>query len=108
MSDQQNPRPVPIDPDRELVVSILNIDGEEWWLTEPGDHQAMAVEAMRLDGADWQRVVAFELPVRKNNGTDHKVLRVMMSPEDALGFAKVLTHTARWLEAAAARDPFDK
>lgn len=103
MTDQ-NPRPLPSDPDRGTVQSILNIDGEEWWLTAPGDHQAMAVEAMRLDGSDWQRVVAFELPVRKNNGTEHKVLRVMMSPGDALGFAKVLTHTARWLHATAIRD----
>ncbi len=106
MTDQ-NLRPISNDPDRELVLSILNVEGEEWWLTVPGDHQAMAVEAMRFDGSDWQRVVAFELPTRRNNGTEHKVLRVMMSPRDALGFAKVLTHTAQWLEAAATRDPFD-
>ena len=70
-------------------------------MTVPGDYQAAAVEAMRYDGSDWQRMIALEWPARRNHGKEHAVLRLMISPGDALGLAEVLTHTADWLKAAA-------
>jgi hypothetical protein len=80
---------------------MLDLRGEEWWLTVPGDYESAAVEAMRFDGSDWQRVIALTWPARRNHGKERKVLRMMISPEDALGLAEVLTHTAKWLIEAA-------
>ena len=102
MVDQQDPRPIPNDPTRELVQSMLDIEGEVWWLTAEGDYTTSAVETMSHEGADWQRVIALEWPARRNHGKEHRILRMMISPEDALGLAEVLIHTAQWLAAASA------
>jgi hypothetical protein len=80
---------------------MLNIKGEEWWLTAVGDYETAAVETMRFDGSQWQRVIALRWPARRNHGKEFKTIRLMISPEDALGLAEVLTHTARWLMEAA-------
>ncbi len=101
MSDRQNPRPIPSDPSRETVQTMLDIEGQEWWLTAPGDYKTAAVEAMRFDGSDWQRMIVLEWPARRNHGKKHTIIRLMISPGDALGLAEVLTHTANWLKAAA-------
>lgn len=103
----RNPRPIPGDPSFAHVVSMLNIEGEEWWLTAEGDYETAAVETMRFDGSQWQRVIALTWPARRNHGKEKKVLRMMISPEDAMGLAEVLAHTAMWLIEAAEILPED-
>lgn len=95
-----DPRPIPGDPSHVQVQSLLDVRDEEWWLTTGGDYQTAAVETMRQDGSQWQRMIALEWPARRNHGRDHTVLRLMISPEDAVGLAEVLVHTARWLIAS--------
>ena len=74
--------------------------GKEWWLTTEGDYEAAAMEVMRFDGSNWQRVIALTWPARMNHGKEHKTLRMLISPEDAIGLANTLMHTAKWLIAA--------
>ncbi len=104
MVTEHNPRPIPGDPSRAEVQSMLDVKGEEWWLTDSGDYETAAVETMRYDGSDWHRLIALEWPVRRNHGQEQKVIRLMISPEDALGLAEVLTHTARWLVALGIKE----
>ena len=96
-----DPRPISGDPSHVEVRAMLDIRGEEWWVTVSGDYMTAAVETMKSDGSAWQRLIAVEWPARRNHGKEHTVLRLMISPRDALGLAEVLTHTARWLEAVA-------
>ena len=103
MSNGQDPRPIPGDPAILQVESVLDVKGEEWWLTDPGDYTTAAVEAMRDDGSDFQRVIALTWPARRNHTEEKKVIRLLISPGDALGLAEILTHTARWLLAAEER-----
>lgn len=107
MMEEQNPRPIPGDPSFAHVESMLDIEGEEWWLTAPGDYKTAAVETMRFDGSDWQRMIALEWPARRNHGQEFKIIRLMISPGDAAGLADVLNHTAKWLLAAAEMLPED-
>ena len=41
--------------------------------------------------------IAQAAPARRNHGTEETEIRLMISPEDAIGLAENLTHTARWL-----------
>jgi len=99
-----DPRPIAGDPSSSQVVAMLDIDNVEWWLTNGGDYMTAAVETMARDGSDWQRVIALEWPTRLNHGTEEKVIRLMISPEDAVGLAETLLHTANWLMAAEIKD----
>lgn len=93
-------RPVPSDPTGDQVLAMLDLRSQDWLLSAPGDYQTGAVEAMRNDGTDYQRLVALEWPARPNHGTETTTVRLLISPEDALGLAEMLAHTARWLMAA--------
>lgn len=89
-------RPLPNDPDRETVASIFRMDAP-WWLTAGGEYQAAAVEVMKDDGTNYDRCVALEWPARLNKTKEDQVLRLLISPEDAIGLAQVLVHTAAWM-----------
>jgi hypothetical protein len=93
-------RPVPGDPDGPLVMAMFDVSAENWVLSTAGDYQAAACETMRYDGSGYQRVVALEWPGRINHTTENVTVRLLMSPEDALGLADVMSHAARWLIAA--------
>jgi len=93
-------RPVPGDPGAAEVQSMLDLSGDEWWLGAEGDYSTAAVESMQADGTHFQRLIALEWPVRLNRGTERKRIRLLIAPEDALGLAEVLTHTAMWLRHA--------
>lgn len=92
-------RPLPDDPDRGVVARMFDARSADWVLTAPGDYQAAAAETMREDGTGWQQVVVLEWPGRRNHTTGQVRVRMMMDPEDALGLADVLAHSARWLLA---------
>lgn len=94
-------RPIPLDPSREVVESILEAD-QSWLVAAAGDYEAFAVETMRRDGSNWQRLIAIRWPARINKTDEHVQLRLLVDPEDAAGLAQVLIHTATWLRTLAA------
>lgn len=77
----------------------MDLRNEEWWFTEAGTYQTGAVEAMKADGSQHQHLIVLEWPTRLNNGTEKKTIRLAMAPEDAIGLAQVLAHSAGWLLA---------
>lgn len=92
-------RPLPNDPSGMQVESMFDLRSEEWWLTDGGDYQTAAVEAMTNDGSNHQTLIALEWPARLNHSTEVKRLRLLIHPDDALGLASVLAHTAAWLQS---------
>lgn len=93
-------RPLPDDPTGPLIAAMFDLRGTDWLLSAVGDYQTGAVETMRRDGSGYQRAVALEWPARRNHSDEEVTVRLLMSPEDALGLATVLAHTARFLLAA--------
>jgi hypothetical protein len=81
---------------------MFDLNAEDWWLTTEGGYQTAAAETMRRDGSGFQQVIILEWPARLNKTHEEKVLRLMVSPEDADGLAEVLRHTARWMKSARA------
>lgn len=96
-------RPIPGDPAAEQVVAMFDARSEDWILGDVGDYQTAAAETMRADGSDFQRVVLLEWPGRRNHTEDRLTVRLMLNPEDALGLAEVLAHTAVWMMEAQRR-----
>lgn len=90
-------RPIPGDPGGPTIESMMDIRGDDWWLTQSGHVKTGAVETMRVDGSQWQRVIAVELPVRRNHDTEQETLRLMINPRTALLLAENLAHTGAWL-----------
>ncbi len=72
---------------------------EEWYLTRPGEFQTAAVETMKRDGSDWQRLILMTWPARHNYGDEDEEVRLAISVEDAAGLVETLTHTIKWLRA---------
>lgn len=72
---------------------------QSWLLGAAGDYESFAVETVTRDGRNWQRGIAVRWPARINKTNEHVMLRLIISPEDAVGLAEVLTHTAQWLMA---------
>lgn len=95
MTDQM--RSLPDDPDGEMVMKMFDVRSDDWILTSGGDYQTGACEAMRNDGSGYQQVVALEWPGRRNHSDEKITVRLFISPEDALGLAVVLAHTATWM-----------
>lgn len=96
-------RPIPGDPGGETIAAMFDARSDDWLLSSPGDYQTGAAETMREDGTSHQRVVILEWPARRNHTDEHVTVRLMISPDDALGLAEVLAHTARWMKANEAR-----
>lgn len=97
MADQPAWRPLPDDPDRDVVARMFDASSPDWVLGAPGDYQAAAAEAWKRDGSGWQQVVVVEWPGRRNHTDEHVRVRLMISPEDALGLADVMRHAASYL-----------
>lgn len=92
-------RPIPGDPSAERVAAITDVD-QTWAVTAAGDYESFAVEAFNRDGGDYDRLIAIRWPARLNKTDEHVSIRILMHPEDAVGLAEVLVHTARWMRAA--------
>lgn len=98
MADPQF-RPIPGDPSAAEITAMFDATSEDWLLTAPGDFVVAAVQTFLKDGSGFQEMVAVEWPVRRNHSQEDQVLRLMISPEDALGFAQTLVQSASWLIA---------
>lgn len=92
-------QPIPGDPSAVQVAAMFDAGGD-WLVTAPGDYQTAAVQAMQRDGSHLQNVVILEWPTRRNHSDEHVMVRLIISPDDALGLAQVLAHTARWMKSA--------
>jgi hypothetical protein len=92
-------RPLPQDPDGDVIEAMVDLNGEEWLMTAAGDYQTAAVEGFKNDGSGFTRLVVVEWPGRLNKSDEERTVRLAMAPEDALGLAQVLTHSARFLQA---------
>lgn len=105
MSDRgvgkSDPRPISLDPARKQVEAMIEAD-QTWLVSAAGGYETFAVETVTDDGGNWQRVIALRWPARINKTDEHTQLRLLIHPEDALGLAQVLTHTATWLQSLAA------
>ena len=73
-----------------------------WFLTRPGEFTTFAVETMRFDGSDWQRVILMTWPARHNHDDEDEEVRLVISIEDAMGLVDTLTHTVKWLHESEA------
>lgn len=98
MADPQF-RPIPGDPSAADITAMFDATSEDWLLTAGGDYMVAAVQTFLKDGSGFQEMIAVEWPVRRNHSTEDQVLRLMISPEDALEFAETLMHSAMWLKA---------
>ena len=92
--------PIPGDTTGEQIMAMFDANSQEWILSAEGDYQTGGVEVFRYDGSDHQRLIALEWPGRKNHSDEKVTVRLFIHPDDALGLAKVLTHTAWWMKAA--------
>lgn len=81
------------------VISILELDSEDWEYTEAGDYQSACIQAFANDGSNCQTLVALTWPVRNRTTGKTSTLRLLISPADAIGMAEILTHSVRWLKA---------
>jgi len=87
--------PVPGDPDATLVGEWLSAHSD-WIMTAAGDHMTAAVMVPRADEPD-DYLVAMEWPGRRNKTDEQILVKLLMSPEDALVLSADLAHTARFL-----------
>ena len=94
-------RPIEGDPGAPQVAAMFDARSQDWIVTAAGDYHTAAVETMRVDGSGYQRVVVLEWPGRRNHSDELVTVRLMISPEDAAGLAKVLAHTAAWMRKHA-------
>lgn len=85
---------------------MLSAD-ESWLVGAAGDYESFAVETMTRDGRNYQRAIAIRWPARINKTDERVTLRFIVSPDDAIGLAEVLTHTAQWLQSLAALEADD-
>lgn len=89
-------RPIPGDPGAESIEAMLAIS-DDWLLTAGGGYETGAVETMTKDGGNFLRAIALTWPARRNHTTDQVTVRLLISPEDAIGLAANLVHTADWM-----------
>jgi len=94
-------RPLSDDPSGATIAEMFDA-GADWLVTAPGDYTTGAAETMLRDGTGWQEVVMLDWPCRVNKTGEGKLLHLMMSPEDALGLAENIAHTAIWMIARRA------
>lgn len=90
-------KPLPNDPGKKAIMSMFDARNGNWLLTDSGEYQTAAVEAMKEEGSSYQSVVILEWPTRKNHSDEKVLVQLMIHPEDALGLAKLLIHTATWM-----------
>lgn len=90
-------QPLPDDPDAFLVSEMFDARSEGWILTAPGDYHTAGAQAMRSDGTDLQNVVVLQWPGRINHSDELVTVRLMMSPEDAVGLSETLGHSGKWM-----------
>jgi hypothetical protein len=90
-------RPLEDDAGKDIIGKVFDIRSEDWLLTDGGGYQTAAAETWQKDGGVWQEVVILEWPARKNHSEEKVMVRLMISPEDAMGLAEVLESTATWL-----------
>jgi hypothetical protein len=76
---------------------MLDTRGDDWIVTAGGDYSAVAVQAAAPAAVVGQELVALQWPGRRNHTDQQVTVRLLMAPEDALGLAQVLAHTARWV-----------
>lgn len=93
-------RPLPGDSGRVHVQELLDVAQGDWFLADAGDYETAAAEAWRNDGQNFQRVVLITFPCRTRQG-EPRTVRLMLSPDDAVGLALNLAHTATWMEQHA-------
>lgn len=101
MADDRQFRPLPGDPDGVTVEAMFDARNADWILATDGDYQTAAVETMQADGSAHQTCVALEWPGRRNHSDEQVTVRLLISPEDAIGLAQVLAHTGLWLREHA-------
>lgn len=91
-------RPLPHDPAAFTVERMVDLHGQGWVVSAPGDYSAAAVEGFNRDGSGVQHLVAIEVPGRVMHTDELVQVKLLLHPDDALGLAKVVAHTARWMQ----------
>jgi hypothetical protein len=99
------PRPIPDDPGTAHVLSMIDAHEGDPWLIHTGDLDTFAAETMNRDGSGFDRVVLVQIECRENHTTTPRLLRVVLSPEDAAKLAGMLAHTGLWLIEHERRNP---
>lgn len=92
-------KPVPGDPSATEIGEMFDARSPDWILTAEGEYQTAAAQAMKEDGTDLQNVLILEWPGRRNHTTELVTVRLMMSPDDAIGLGETLLFTGRWMKA---------
>jgi hypothetical protein len=94
-------QPLPFDPSRVTVQSMIDLHaGEPWLLTSGGDYDTFAVYVLKRDGTDGQTLIALQWPTRINHTDTEQIVQLLIHPDDVRGLVDVLTHTCDWLDEA--------
>lgn len=101
MNDHGELRPLPGDQAGAQVQELLDLADGDWYLAADGEYETAAAEAWRNDGQNFQQVVLITFPARRNHHAEPSAVRLMLSPEDAVGLALNLVHTATWMQEHA-------
>lgn len=89
--------PIPDDPTGMLILDSMDANADNWILTQAGDYYTGAVALYRRDERNGEPVIALEWPGRYNKTDKATKVRLFIAPEDAVGLAQVLLHSAGWL-----------
>lgn len=72
-------------------------EGEPWLVAHYGEYSVFAAETMTRDGGSYQKVVALDLPVRKNHQREPERLRLFITPRLALELIDDLANALRYV-----------
>jgi hypothetical protein len=89
--------PLPDDPGGMFILDSMDANAENWILTQAGDYYTGAVAVYRRGEVEGQPVIALEWPGRYNKTDKPTKVRLFIAPEDAIGLAETLLHSAAWL-----------
>jgi len=92
-------RPLSDDASADIIKEMFDLDSEDWHYSDEGDYESACVEAMNRQGGNFQTLVALEWPMENRKTKEKKKLRLLISPDDAEGLAKVLLHNVAWLKS---------
>jgi hypothetical protein len=92
-------RPLPDDPSGPEIESIMDLSSDEWLLANEGEMNLGMVAAMKADDSGYQELLAIEFPVRVNNSTETRTLRLLLDESSATTLIEEMLHPLAWLRA---------
>ena len=93
-------RPLPFDPSAVNIVSMFDLDSDDWEYSDKGDYETCIVQAFKRDGTNPQTLLALTWPMRNRRTKKITTLRLLIHPEDAANLADTMKRSLDWLRTA--------